>query len=49
MSVEAMTALDPLELELEAVMSYLSRCWERHCDPPREQHTILTAEPFLQT
>lgn len=37
------------ELELQAVMSCLTGCWEPHLDPLQEQSIFLTPKPFLQS
>jgi hypothetical protein len=40
---------DPLELELQMIVSYLPRgCWESILSPLEEQPAFLTTEPSLQ-
>lgn len=37
-----------LELELEAIVSYLIRCWEQNLGPLQEQYMCLSIKPSLQ-
>jgi hypothetical protein len=40
-------ASDPLDLELQAVVSSQTGCWELMFSPLQEQQVLLTAEPAL--
>lgn len=39
-------ARDPLQPELQALVSQITWCWEQNLYPPQEQQVLLIAEPF---